>query len=606
MRMTTMKFRQLIDMAIGFPEPGHVNFSALHCLLTCIAEKLGITDEMIEYCNNETETVCFCNKASNYELLQKPRLLGGTNPNEEKSNSEQKELSTESNAATLNESLMSEEIPIVSETLPKNTEEQISGQKHVIEVLSPTNSKTSIKSLPKPITSQLSVHKLKERISKIEMTMQQISLSKEFTLGIAIMKDQLEFVMEQLLLLTFLTLSKKPDFHQIQKLHSMAQTLREFKKENVYIDGSNRIQFPSVQSLNWQSSGLQLNEVLSENDLLEAQNIGFQPDAIIAQTATFQDELNGHLCYSPEKLLDQLMELKSEFCLLTNKVNEVSSRLLQQESQRTFSLISEIQEQMRDHKITTINLKETQSRIEARISNNQNSIENMKKIIEDVMVEKVDKTELEIQLANKVDYDQLKRKASLDQLQELHCRVDNQISEILRQINENEKQFSKTVDNLNDTLGFASIEGILKTFKENITKDVQELHTLLKNYIDSTNDDCAAAGARIKVLQDLACLSCDTNCIMRTMEKAKVAKLPSAHASNILSPLITYELGSIRKSGIIGYYRKDDFPHSTNAWLERQSNGMTDLKQCIPRHAGGEHTTYNAKERVKKMMSYRK
>lgn len=63
--MTTMKFRQLIDMAIGFPDPGHVNFSALHCLLTCIAEKLEITDDMIDYSHNETETNCCWIKYSN-------------------------------------------------------------------------------------------------------------------------------------------------------------------------------------------------------------------------------------------------------------------------------------------------------------------------------------------------------------------------------------------------------------------------------------------------------------------------------------------------------------------------------------------------------------
>lgn len=44
-----MKFRQLIDMAIGNPDPGHVNFCALHCLLTCIAEKLNISDDLVDF-----------------------------------------------------------------------------------------------------------------------------------------------------------------------------------------------------------------------------------------------------------------------------------------------------------------------------------------------------------------------------------------------------------------------------------------------------------------------------------------------------------------------------------------------------------------------------
>ena len=55
--MTRMKFRELIDTAIGSPDPGHVNFSALHCLLSCIADKLGIGDEDVNFSTNkETET----------------------------------------------------------------------------------------------------------------------------------------------------------------------------------------------------------------------------------------------------------------------------------------------------------------------------------------------------------------------------------------------------------------------------------------------------------------------------------------------------------------------------------------------------------------------
>lgn len=46
--MAPLKFRQLIDLAIGSPEPGHVNFCALHCLLLSFAEKLNIVDETVD------------------------------------------------------------------------------------------------------------------------------------------------------------------------------------------------------------------------------------------------------------------------------------------------------------------------------------------------------------------------------------------------------------------------------------------------------------------------------------------------------------------------------------------------------------------------------
>lgn len=58
--MSTVKFRQLINVAIGSPEPGHINFSALHCLLTCIAEKLEIGDNLVDLSNYETGSACSC------------------------------------------------------------------------------------------------------------------------------------------------------------------------------------------------------------------------------------------------------------------------------------------------------------------------------------------------------------------------------------------------------------------------------------------------------------------------------------------------------------------------------------------------------------------
>lgn len=57
--MAVVKFRQLIDMAIGSPESGHVNFYALHCLLSCIAEKLNIIDETIDYSKYEAMTLSY-------------------------------------------------------------------------------------------------------------------------------------------------------------------------------------------------------------------------------------------------------------------------------------------------------------------------------------------------------------------------------------------------------------------------------------------------------------------------------------------------------------------------------------------------------------------
>jgi len=44
----TFTYKELIDVAIGSPESGHVNFYALHVLLTCFAQRLDVLDEVVE------------------------------------------------------------------------------------------------------------------------------------------------------------------------------------------------------------------------------------------------------------------------------------------------------------------------------------------------------------------------------------------------------------------------------------------------------------------------------------------------------------------------------------------------------------------------------
>lgn len=472
----------------------------------------------------------------------------------------------------------------------------------IVAIKSPVVNSPSASVMSSTLSPKLSVHMLDDRITKMEGVVQSFGIPEHFVDGIAIMKDQLELAMDQLLLLTVLTLSKNPETRRVQQLYSLAQALRSIRKTNVYIESSNRLELHAIASIDWHPSELQLNEELSEEDILETRPTRSKDSGDVgAANSPNRFDLDGCVCYSPEKLLDQLMELKGEFCLLTNKVNELSARLLKQESQQTLALIQELQEQMRELKLASINSKEIQDRLQVRVTSNVQNIEDIKKNVEDVMVEKVDKTELDIILADKVDYNQLQRKVSLDQMLEVQCRIDKRFCEVFRQIGENDKKFTLTIESLKDTLGFAAIEGILQSFREQTNKEIHALHHLLQKYIESTNDECAAAGTRVKVLQDLACLSCDTTCVMRSMEKSKVAKLPSARATSTLSPLITYELGSIRKSGLMGYYRKDEFPHAPHAWMKRQDNGKTE-KHEISRHAGGSHTTSTARERVDKVL----
>ncbi|XP_061401457.1 uncharacterized protein LOC133337221 [Musca vetustissima] len=595
--MTTVKFRQLIDMAIGSPEPGHVNFYALHCLLNCIAEKLNILDDPIEYSKYETLILCSTStKASNQDLKKlyncSFRAEGGSDPTDLNEND------LDNNGSVTDVDKASIDVDKASITKLRQDDDQgnqnvdeigVQGETTPLEeiVEDPCDDETpKMDNTPRAsITSNRTEEERHEKeqvkpdiphyeTSKIEEFENRLAEFENLLDTVAIMRDQLMLATEQQLLLTFLTLSKKPDMQKVHQLLDLTQTLRIAKKENINIKSSQRFDIPDTQSLEWHLSDLQLGDAITEQDILDAQTSctrAYEPNVTTDHPSQY--ELEGCLCYSPGKILDQLLQLKGDFCTINNKVNEVTARIVNQERQQTMVLIQELQEQMREAKLDISNLKDQLERSDIRLTNNTLNIENVKRNIDSIIAEKVNKTELDIMLADKVDYNQLQRKVSLDQLLEVQCRIDKRFCEAFKQIKDNDKKLNETAETLRQTLGFASMEGILQTFKQTIESQIWSLRDALQKYVDSTNDEYAAAGARVKVLQDLACLSCDNTCVMRTMEKANVAKLPNAHATQSLSPVITYELGAIRKNG---------------------------LPQA--RHAGGPHTTSTAQERVEKVL----
>ncbi|XP_011177190.1 uncharacterized protein LOC105208833 [Zeugodacus cucurbitae] len=640
---TELNFRQLIDLAIGSPEPGHVNFYALHFLLFSFAEKLNLIDEPVDYTKYENVSIVMSSgkfgsdttfahvkgasprhanelakplAAYSRKLMRRNRRreTGGADPEDTVTADETEiEEAEDGEAGEGGEGV--EEVQVIQEETIQEAEEgaQLEPPPEPTVAAQPSPKRSLEKpvepeSVPTVIEQPLEVKTSAEELElAIQMDHQQLPSS--IYRGLAIMKDQLELVMEMMRLVAAATVQKRATPMQVEQLQSLAKKMIAIQKENTYIENAYGFRLDDAYfdpELDRLEDGVEDEEAEEESMHSDPSYKSPLTSHITVQPVTRPQEeydLDGHLCYSPDKLLDQLMDLKSEFCMLTNKVNEITATILEQDCQRTTRLISDLQEQLKDLKFYVSSLKEASDRMESKNINYSETIDELTKTIDEVMNDKIDKSEIEILLANKVDYNQLQRKVSNEQMQEFQCRLDKKFIEMQNQIKTNDKNMYQAMDNIRITLGLASVDDILNSFKEKIESQIHALQETLRKYMDATNDECAAAGARIKVLQDLACISCDTTCVMRTMEKSKVAKLPNAHASNLLSPLITYEIGSIRKSGIMGYYRKDDFPHAPNAWLNQQKVSM---RMCVPRHAGGAHTTHTAKEHFEKVVISKK
>ncbi|XP_002067670.2 zinc metalloprotease ZmpB [Drosophila willistoni] len=648
-------YKELIDVAIGSPESGHVNFYALHVLLSNFAQKLECIDEVVEQDDYLTTSL---RRQSSLLTVGKPskyRLFAGGDPEDDAENAEA-EAPGEAEAAPIEaaEDLTpAEELPppvepepvaepepeVIPEAAPVETvepevqpspqaEPEPEPEQHIDEPALPMTEQVpepqpeaepaapekepelDQKTLPSPalasrvssrsstrekvshtrldgsITNNLS--RLEKRISKMELQKEQASMEMQQFVGN--LTGQLKLTMKQLNNVTHFLLDRKPNPDRAKLLRQFARQLRVLMRTV----GDDEI------SISWTSGEAAIEEMeeVEEEMAVEESATATEVDKPEEEASL---ELEQHLCYSPERMLTEFLELKSQFCALTNKVNELAAALLKDDAHRLMELMQEMQETVRDIRLASATSRETMQNINTKIDLISSQVVQIKKSISHLDELKIDKTEVELLLAEKVDYQQLATKVSLEQLEEYKARLEKQFCEVRYIVSSNEKNVLQIIDNLRMTLGIDALELGLKDFREIIEKRVALIAEALQKYMEMTNDDCAAAAGRVKVMQELACLSCDTPCVMRTMERSKVPTLPSAKGSTGLGPIVTYELGQIRKSGIMGYYRKDEFPHASSAWTK----GIP-MNKCVPRHAGGNHTTHTADDHMQKVVLSKK
>ncbi|XP_017839351.1 translation initiation factor IF-2 [Drosophila busckii] len=621
-------YKDLIDVAIGSPESGHVNFYALHVLLSNFAQKLEILDEVVEQDDylvaNMRLQSSLIGKSSKY------RLFAGADDDEPATEAEAApeaapaEPDPEAAAAA---EPAAEEAPAVEaapaaeaepEPAPPAAADEPDTAKGTEAAPTPqpepeTAPEPAVSAAEEPVapdsgaqpsrvssrTSRLekqqsgervsgtvigTIAKLERRVSKVELQKEQAH--QEFSSYISSMTGQLKLTMEQLNNVTHLLLDRKPNPDRMKLLRHIARQLRVL---TVVTD--------EEVSLSWSSGEAEIEEIEAEEEEVAAE---VESSSEVAKPEE-EVELEQHLCYSPERMLGELLELKSEFCALTNKVNELAAALLKQDASRLMDMMLELQNSVREIKLATAGNMEANQGMLAKLNSAVGQIATLKNSVAHLDEIKIDKSDVELLLAEKVDFPQLATKVSLEQLEEYKERLEKQFCEVRHIINMNEKNVLQIIDGLRMTLGIDSLELSLKDFRDLIEKRVAIIAEALHKYMEMTNDECAAAAGRVKVMQELACLSCDTPCVMRTMERSKLPIAPTAKGTPSLGPLVTYELGQIRKSGIMGYYRKDEFPHSTNAWTKALGPTVP-VNKCVPRHAGGTHTIHTADEHVQKVV----
>ncbi|KAH8252827.1 hypothetical protein KR032_001990 [Drosophila birchii] len=636
-------YNELIDLAIGSPESGHVNFYALQVLLMCFARRLEVLDTVVEVQNS-----FFLGKDTDTEI----RLLAGADaeeeaakpaPDEEAPDAEGPVEEAPVEEAPVEEAPVEEvpveevpveevpveevpveEVPveeapdeeeeeepppppIEGETMPDKTNKDITEpgpdapelaemQDQIYPVRSSIYKESSVRSSTKK--SQIdsatasNIIRLEKRVAFIEMSNEKASLDMEQFLSQ--FKVQITLIMEQLNHLAHILIDRKRDPHRIKVVRLFAKQLKAL----IDTEGGREL------SISWSSDGADLDayeEGFIENDFEEEE---FSEDDERGSSSHRAVPVKGHMPIGFHRVYNDVVTLKTQVCALTNNVNELAEAMVKHDCNVLLGKFEEIQNTFQEFHNFKSNTLATTSQIMELVNGSVKKIQNLESAALLLDDRKSDKMEVELLMAEKVNFKQLATKVSLEQVEYFESKLDSMTCEIYKVISGNERNVLQIIDNLRMTLGIDAMEVGLKDFRKMVEERVGMIADALQRYMEMTKDECAAAAGRVKVMQDLACLSCDTTCLMRTVERQKVPSFPKAKASVGLAPAVAFDIGQIRGTGLMGYYRKDEYPCSTHAWTKGTSR--VPLEKCNPRHAGGIHTTHTAEEHVQKVLHSRK
>ncbi|KAH8333642.1 hypothetical protein KR059_001618 [Drosophila kikkawai] len=631
-------YKELIEVAIGSPESGHVNFYALQVLLTCFAQRLEVLDKVVVQDDYMMNNVRFQRSLLNLSKSRMPRMFAGADAEEDapaEAPAEEPAPPAEAEEVPpVNEAEEAPPLPQAEEAPPlpqveDATAEEIAKTEPTEDVpeLEPEPAASRLSqeagapaSQPEPEPSQgsheamedclevsavpsqvshISAHSMNANFRRLDERLKKVELYKERTDMemndfIPNLKGQVKIIVKQLDIVAHMMIDQRQDPQRIKLLRQFSKQLRVLMRaadEEISIGTSTDEGEGAEEEL-----GLLHEEVQEESSA----------STVMEKVEEEQEQEFGLKClvYSPSRMLNELLDNKALFCALNSKVNDLTAAFQKQETQKLFGMINDLQATVREVRLYMASNIELNGQMMARLKVLENDADLMKKTADQLDIVKSDREEMEHLLAEKPNFEQLATKMSLEQHEEFKVRLDMKFCEIQNIIGLNEKNVLQIIDNLRITLGIEALELSFKDFREMIERKVHTFADALQKYIEMTNDDCAAAVAKVKVMNDLACLSCDTECVMRTVERSKVPTLPKAKGSNGLGPLITYELGQIRKSGAMGYYRKDEYPQSTSAWAKGIS--AAPMAKCTQRRAGGTHTIHTAEEHMQKVLLSKK
>ncbi|XP_037927572.1 formin-like protein 4 [Teleopsis dalmanni] len=700
--------RGLIDLAIGTPDPGHVNFIALHCVLTALAERLNIADEPVDEKFSSTYSV-FQQAFSDFYSDSSARTKGGgastdiegeenltgASDKTDKANTPAPaseaaeaaptaptapaapaeptappapppppaaetpatEKTSEPGTADVSEKAAPESAdeskPVEDATKPADqpTEqdetakpaeptEEAAAAAAAAATVAPTEQEPTAKPDAKPADARDDLELSDETISTNLQDETEASLSQEgefsgddddesirssysqhldtesyidedisgefsetgsmvfqmpqpfqfldrdfikIYTNIISMRNQTEIIADLIKLLFTIGIKRVQSPLLIKEFKVVYRKLRKALRDSALVEKS--------QEYGGLKPGMDIHEDYEDADYASSSLVSRGSSDEDSDEIDFFDPTT----LTPERFAEQWYKMKTNICNLTNKVNTLSALFLKFEKERPEILVRELIVEMTEIKTKVNDMINLQVETNIKMIEEYTTMHNIVIEMRALLDKKVDKDEFIILMAEKVNYDQLKRKVSTDTMLEMRCCIEKRLNELNNLITTKELNIMHRMDLMQEDLGLRAVEKILDEFKTYVNEQIEDVKKIIREYLESTNEECAAAGGRFKVLQGLACVSCDTPCVMRSMEH-KVGKMPFMHAKKTAAPLISYELSNIRRAGIPNNFNDGT---AATAWLLRETEPRT--AQCY-RRAGGPITVTSIKERIEKVL----
>ncbi|EFN71156.1 Glutamine-rich protein 2 [Camponotus floridanus] len=215
---------------------------------------------------------------------------------------------------------------------------------------------------------------------------------------------------------------------------------------------------------------------------------------------------------------------------------------------------------------------------------------------------KADKEDLEDALADKADTQAVNRKVSHDQFDAACDDLSRGLEEAIDKLTKQESIWQQALDEVQNEIAGKVDKIEMTPLKDFMNKKLKSLQEKLKIMAEARRE-IEAAGTK-KLLRDVQCISCDKDVVMKTEEVGRFRAEPLPCTIS-MKPYLTYQLDQVRK-------QQRKLPHSRNM-IQFETAMREEIKKIKPkeemlaksprdhlcnRYCGGSHTIVTPQQKV--------